>query len=333
MDPVLEAELVKVRERLNSAIVALFGEVRPSELYDAAMHLIKAGGKRLRPFLALKACETVGGKEEDVLPFAVALEVLHNFTLIHDDIMDRSRKRRGIPTVHTIWGVPFGITAGDLLFAKVYDIALKAVGYGKVPLERAMLAFNSITQAILAICQGQAYDLLFEKRKAVSENEYLELIRLKTASLYEASAKVGALVGGGKALDVQRLAHFGLNLGMAFQIRDDVLGVVGKEEILRKPVGDDIREGKKTVIVIHALSVADDEQRSKILSTLGRREATRGEVEDVIELLKALGAIDYANELTKKFVKKAKAKLKPFPDSASKSVLLKLADFVLTREH
>jgi len=324
---------MKVQEKVNEAIPRLVREVEPKELQEASMHLIRAGGKRLRPFLTIKSCELMGGKADDVIPFAVALELLHNFTLIHDDIMDRSRRRRGIPTVHLVWGIPMAITAGDLLFAKVYESALKAVSGGKTPLERSLPAFNTMTEAIIAVCEGQAYDLTFAKRTLFAEEDCLKLMRLKTAALLEASTKIGALIGGGSAAKVERLASFGQNLGIAFQIRDDVLGLVGDENVTKKPVGDDIREGKKTLIVAHALRVAKNDQRDKILSTLGKKKAGIGEIASVIELLKTLGGVNYANKRAEDFMGRAKADLGTFPDSNAKRSLLELCDFITSRAY
>jgi geranylgeranyl diphosphate synthase type I len=314
-------------------VIKFLEDIEPGELQEAVMHLIRAGGKRLRPFVTVKSCELVGGKEDDAIPFAVALEVLHNFTLVHDDIMDRSRKRRGIPTVHAIWGIPIAIIAGDMLFAKVYEILFKAIRHSEIPLDRALSTFEVTTDAISAVCRGQAYDILLAKKGIVREEEYFNLIKLKTASLYEASAKIGAIIGGGNADEVNRLASFGRNIGMAFQIRDDILGLVGAESTLKKPVGDDIKEGKRTLIMVHALREGDEAKRNRILSVLGNKKAKREDVDALIELLKSLGSIDYAIMKAEDFIAKAKADLMSFPDSMVKNNLSELADFIVKREY
>lgn len=326
-------ELARVREKVNRVIEEMIAEDKePFILYEAARHLLTAGGKRLRPFLTLKSCELVGGKEDDALPSAVAIELLHNFTLLHDDIMDKSEKRRGVPTVHTIWGVPMAIDAGDLLFAKVYETVLDHTPK-HVPKDRVLRILSSITSSAIEICKGQAYDILFEKTKVVTEEEYFNIVKWKTATLYGTAAKVGAIVGGGTEEEIESLHLYGFNLGIAFQIRDDVLGLVGDEALLRKPVGDDLRQGKRTILVSYALKHCTDSQRDKILAALGNPSATLERLREATEAIRATGAIEYASRRALKFIEKAKAELSPFPDVDTKRILFELADFVVERAY
>ena len=307
-------------------------EIKPEVLAKASRHLIEAGGKRLRPCLVLTSCEAVGGRAKDAIETAAALELLHNFTLIHDDIMDRDEFRRNVKTVHVLWGEPVAIIAGDALFAKVFEVLAANAKRLKLPAGRAIELIDTISRASFEICQGQALDMLFEGRKDITEAEYLDMIGSKTGALLEASTRVGALLGGGKPKQVEALAEYGRLVGMAFQIRDDLLGVVGELEKFGKPIGSDIREGKLTLVVARALKAASKEDRKKLLHALGNRKASEVELKWAIEVLKRSGAVDYAAGKAREFVVQAKSKLGVLQDSEAKQFLLKLADFTVERE-
>ncbi|MDI6642773.1 MAG: polyprenyl synthetase family protein [Candidatus Hodarchaeaceae archaeon] len=306
--------------------------LKPSVLAKATRHLIEAGGKRLRPCLALTACEAVGGKPEDAIETAAALELLHNFTLIHDDIMDRDEFRRNVKTVHVLWGEPIAIVAGDALFAKVFEAISANARRLKLGGERTAELFDTVSKASFEICQGQALDMLFEGRTKVSEREYMRMVSGKTGALMEASTKVGALLGGGKPEQVRALARYGRLIGIAFQMQDDVLGVSGKQEKFGKPIGSDIREGKRTLIIIRALATASKKGRATILHTLGKHDASKRDIGAAIKVLRDSGAIDYVAERARKLVAEAKSELDVIPKSGAREILLALADFVVKRE-
>ena len=307
-------------------------ETKPEILAKASRHLLEAGGKRLRPCLVLTSCEAVGGRVDDAIETAAALELLHNFTLIHDDIMDRDEFRRNVKTVHVIWGEPVAIIAGDALFAKVFETLAANAKRLKLSSERAVELLDTISRASFEICQGQALDMLFEGRKDITEAEYLTMIGSKTGALIEASTRVGALLGDGKPEQVKALAEYGRLIGMAFQIRDDLLGVVGERKKFGKPIGSDIREGKRTLVIVRALKAAPKEGRKKLLHVLGNRKASGTDLRRAIEVLKRSGALDYAEGKAHEFVAKAKSKLGVLPDSEAKRFLLELADFTVKRE-
>ena len=306
--------------------------LEPEILAKATRHLLEAGGKRLRPCLALTACEAVGGRAEDALETATALELLHNFTLIHDDIMDRDEFRRNVKTVHMLWGEPIAIIAGDALFAKVFEAA--AANAKRLGLDgaHAVELFDTLSKASFEICQGQALDMLFEERADVSEIEYMRMVSGKTGALLEASAKVGALSGKGKPEQVRALAEYGRLIGMAFQMQDDVLGVASAQEKFGKPIGSDVREGKRTLMVVRALATAPPDDKDTLLRALGKRDASEAELNAAIDVLKRAGAIDYVAERARGLVAQAKLKLKVLPESRAKEVLLELADFTIKRE-
>lgn len=331
MSQLLLKELDLASREVNAILNSIFASGQePKAIYDASKHLINAGGKRLRPFLTLKACEIVGGQKEDALPIAASIELIHNFTLIHDDIVDDDHTRRGVPTVHVLWGIPLAIIAGDMLFAKAYETVFRA---SKASPSRLLKIIATANNATISICEGQASDMLFEKRRDISEKEYLNMIYKKTAALLEAAAKAGALIGGGTSRQVKRLGDLARYAGLAFQIADDILGLTADEKTLGKPIGSDIKEGKSTMLIIHALAHADMEQRQQILSVLGNREAEKDQIRKTIQTVQSLGSIDYAAKRAETFIDKAKAQLSSFPPSQTKNTLIDLCDYIISRNY
>jgi geranylgeranyl diphosphate synthase type I len=231
-----------------------------------------------------------------------------------------------------LWGEPVAIIAGDALFAKVFEAVAANARRLKLESERAVELFDAISRASFEICRGQAFDMVFEGRKSVSEEEYMSMVSRKTGALTEASAKIGALLGRGEPKQVEALASYGRLMGIAFQMQDDVLGVVGNQNKFGKPIGSDIREGKRTLVIIKALSTAPKKDRTTILRALGKRDASKQDIAVAIEVLKRSGAIDYVAELARKFVSDAKSKLTILPKSRAKETLFALADFVAERE-
>jgi len=330
----LLSQLAETAEKVNQFIDEVVGlESEPTLLYQAARHIIDAGGKRLRPYLVLKSCKLVGGREEDALPTAAALELLHTFTLIHDDIIDEDEKRRNLPTVHVEWGMPTAIVTGDLLFAKVYEAITRFTDPRRVSPKRILQVLKSVSEATVTICEGQILDMMFEHKETVSEDQYFRMIQAKTAALFETSATCGGILGGGKKREVERLGKYGYYAGTGFQVIDDVLGLTADEKALGKPVGSDIREGKRTLIIVHALEHASEIQRKKILETLGNRSASPERIQEVVGLAGSLGSISYAEEKARKYIEKAKKALATFPASEDREDLLSLADLVFGRKY
>jgi len=313
-------DIVEIREAVDKAIENYLYEREPRLLYQAVKYLPSAGGKRLRPIIACLSCEAVGGNVMDAIPLAVALEIIHTFTLIHDDIMDRDEERRGMPSVHKKFGENRAILAGDALFAKAFEILSYTEDAGTC---------KGLTRnlAIMAkeICEGQEMDISFEEREDVSREEFLEMIEKKTARMFEHAAMGGAMVGGGNEKEVEAMREYGLNLGMAFQIWDDCLDVIGKD--IGKPVGSDIREGKKTLIYLYAR-----EKYGREIPGYGKKDASEEEVEKIIDLLRETGAIDYAKDMAMKFSRKAIEALKFIKESDAKDKLAEMAEFAIKRE-
>ena len=242
---------------INEFIASLSIPKRPANLYDPIRYTLAQGGKRLRPELCLIACHTLGGNPKQALYPAVALELLHNFTLIHDDIMDEAPLRRGKPTVYTKWNSNIAILSGDALFA----IAMQTLGKADTKHLPELIAL--FTRTAVEVCEGQQYDLNYETGD-VSETQYMEMIRLKTAVLLAACLKAGAIVAGASEQNQQRMYDFGINVGLAFQLEDDLLDVYSDAETFGKINGGDIKENKRTYLSINALLQAQGEEKQKL---------------------------------------------------------------------
>mgnify|MGYP000433295258 CR=1 FL=1 len=327
-------ELIEYAKRIGRKVDSYIYNIvrgKPQVLYEASTHLIKAGGKRLRPLLTVLSCRVVGGNEELAIPAGAAVEILHNFTLIHDDIMDKDEMRRGKPTVHKLWGVEMAILAGDLLYAKAYQALLGLYKLG-VSSERVTRAIELLTWGSVSVAEGQALDMEFEKRDDVSEEEYLEMIKKKTAALFMASAGIGGIVGGGDDNSIRALMEYARYMGIAFQIRDDILGLIGDEKVLGKPVLSDIREGKRTILVIYTLPKLNEKERLKLLSVLGNRQASLDELREAAELIRSTGAIEYADKLAEKYIDESLKALNKVDIKDTEALrLLKLLNNFVTR--
>jgi geranylgeranyl diphosphate synthase type I len=329
---VIKRKLVESAKPVDSFIDEILRPRRPEVLYDASRHLVMAGGKRLRPFLTIKSCEAVGGDPTDAIPFAAAFEILHNFTLVHDDVMDNDAMRRGTPTVHTKWGVPMAIAAGDLLFAKVFE-AMTTYAPEAMNAKRVKTCIEIATAATIELCEGQVLDISFPNTADVTEDDYIMMVGGKTSALFRACAEVGAIVGGGKKRQVKAIGQFAWDAGIAFQLMDDYLGTTADEKTLGKPVGSDLREGKKTLIILHALRKAKPRQKEKIIAVLGNPSATKQEIDETNRLLKEIGSIDYTLKRADKYIETSKRHINTLPGSEAKSDLLALIDYFTNRQY
>jgi geranylgeranyl diphosphate synthase type I len=329
----ISAKLIASASKVDDYILGLLEDRKPVVLYEASRHIFHAGGKRLRPYLVLKSCELVGGDPSLALPFAAGLEILHNFTLIHDDIMDNDPIRRGAPTIHSKWGVPVAIASGDLLFAKVYQAMYAPYFDGSLPGDRVLESIKAVTDATIFICEGQVLDVSYPDTRDVSMEDYVFMVGAKTSALFKACAEIGAIVGGANKVDVEGLGSFAWNAGIAFQIVDDILGATADEETLGKPVGSDLREGKKTLIVVHALENASPGERKAILKVLGVENADPRDIEAANSALISTGAIDYAKKRATEYVRNSKESLEAFPDVQARRDLLELVDYFSSRDY
>ncbi len=290
-------------------------------------------GKRLRPLICLLACEAAGGDPHQAVPAGSAIELIHGFSLIHDDIEDGSPLRRGRPAVWSVWGVPHAINAGDGMFV-LARLALHRLADRGVPAGRCQAAAVAFDHACLAVCEGQFFDMSFESRPAVDLDQYLWMIRHKTATLLAASAQMGAMVAADDTDLIGRYFAFGLNLGMFFQIQDDVLGAWGDEQVTGKSAATDIRDRKKTLPVVYALNHPDDPDAARQLADLYARpgELDPPAIRDALRLLDRLGARQYAEEMAEEYYRLALAGLdEAGRENAARSHLRELAASLLHR--
>ncbi len=309
----------------------------PEEVYRASAHLIKGGGKRLRPLIVLLAARALGGVEAEsrALPLALAVEIFHNFTLVHDDIMDNDDFRRGIPTVHKVFGVPMAITAGDLMFAVSFLTTFDSQAAG-LPGDLVARSVRVLADAAKKVAEGQAYDLMFEKTWDVGPSDYLNMIYLKTSALIEASAKMGAIAAQARDEVIETMGEYGRLVGLAFQIRDDILGLFGDPSKTGKPIYSDLRRGKKTLLVIYAASRSQEARA--LLAEIFAGNFDEDKLRRAAELIKETGALDYAEGLANSYSQLAVERLVTLreagyvKDEAAYEALKELAIFSSERE-
>lgn len=264
-------ETNRYTQQINDAIGQLEYPQKPEGLYDPIKYVLSLGGKRIRPVLALIACEMFGGKTEEAIPAALCLEIFHNFTLLHDDVMDKADMRRGKPTVHCVWDENTAILSGDVMQILAFRQLLN------LPSHCLKQAEEIFTQTAAEICEGQQYDMEFEARHRVSEQEYMDMIRLKTAVLLGCALKMGAIVAQGDRQDAALLYQFGENLGLAFQLKDDLLDVYGDPAVFGKNTGGDILNNKKTFMLISALEQSNGNLREELIGWLVRKNVDKAE--------------------------------------------------------
>lgn len=261
--------LAEIQNIIESEINNLnWSETSAKSLYAPAQYVLSLGGKRLRPSLLLLATELFGADPKGFVSPALGIEVFHNFTLLHDDVMDKAPIRRGKPTVHVKWNESVAVLSGDAMLIKAYQL-MSSVDSKSLP-----KVLSLFSQTAMEVCEGQQLDMEFESRDNVTKDEYIEMIRLKTAVLIAASLKIGALLAGADTGDADALYEYGINVGLAFQLKDDLLDVYGDPETFGKQIGGDIKERKKTYMLISAFEKADESQKSRLSAELARNEVS-----------------------------------------------------------
>jgi len=326
----LKQQLESTASHVNNFILSKL-EGKPRDLYLASSHYVKSGGKRLRPFLVIKSCEVFGGRGKCALPVAAAVEMVHNFTLIQDDIMDNDLVRHNVSTVHKFYGIPLAILAGDILFSKAFQAL--AVDGKKAGLPDNIISqlVSKLAQSCLDVTEGRALDIdMASNTKFLSESLYINMISNKTAALFSTSCEMGAICAVAKKTDIENIAGFGRNLGIAFQIVDDLIGVTGDPEVTKKPVGNDIREGKKTLPILLAIEKAKGEDKDRILKVFGSKSATDAELRASVDALTSIGVDHEVRKLARSYASKATKSLKRY-DSKAQYSLQSLADFIVER--
>jgi len=318
----IEENAIVVNKYLNSKLKG-----NPKKLYDAAGHLIVNGGKRLRPYMVIKSCQILKGKTPNAMPAASAVEMVHNFTLVHDDIMDNDEMRHGVPTVHKKFGVPIAILAGDVLFSKAFQVITDT----KLSTSATTQLVSRLAKACVDVCEGQLLDVkMAEEKKIPSQAEYITMIGKKTAALFDVSCAMGAICATTKSSDISNLSSFGRNLGIAFQITDDLIGVMGDPKITKKPVGNDLREGKKSLPILMAIKLAKGNDKKIILKAFGNSKVSKNDLSKAVDVIRSLGIEENVRKQALKYAEKAERSLAKYSGPA-KVELISLLDFVVKR--
>lgn len=325
-----EEYLKRTSAELDGPIRSYIGDEEPANLMEASRQYPYHGGKRMRPAMAIACCGAVGGDKSKAVPLAVAVEYIHNFTLIHDDLMDGDEKRRGMTTIHVKYGMPTAVLAGDALFAKAYQIICGL----DIPAERMRTALRYVSDAVWDLARGQQMDVNGEGR-IVTEAQYLEMIKLKTSVLFAAAAAGGAVVGGADERTAEAIHEYAIETGLGFQIFDDYLGIEGDPAKTGKSNSNDIRKGKCTVMVTHTIDALKDDpaKLKEFESILGRLDATEEECARAKQIMIDAGSIDYAMDMAKGKVEKAIAAISFLPESEDKEFMIALARYAINRDH
>lgn len=315
----------EILDILNTNITNIKYTIKPESLFEPISYILSLGGKRVRPALALMSYNLYKEDVSRVIPVALAIEIFHNFTLLHDDLMDRADMRRGKPTVHIKWNDNAAVLSGDAMLIEAYKEIVKTES---PHLLKIMELFSTTATEI---CCGQQYDMEFEQRMDVTIPEYLEMIRLKTAVLLACALKEGAIVADASEEDANNLYEYGINVGLGFQLKDDLLDVYGNSESFGKRIGGDILCNKKTYLLINALG--DASEKEELLSWVDKEDFDeKGKIESVTKIYNRLGLKEKSEALINDYYKKAIANLdRVNVDKERKSALYSLAEYLMTR--
>lgn len=325
----LEISVLEVKPLVEQRIMKSLMASRHERLAAAMTHLIHGGGKRLRATLPWLVGKAVGDSHSGMLDVGAAIETVHNFTLVHDDIMDDDEIRRGRNAVHIEFDLPTAINAGDAMLAIAFERLVQAEG-----LEASDVAalVGRIAWMVRRVSEGQQMDIEFEDELAVSEEDYIEMIEGKTAVMFLSCAEIGARMAGADQETIDCMADWGLAVGLCFQLMDDLIDVLSDSDVLGKPAGSDIAQGKRTLMVIHALAQPDSKDKNMLLNALGKgEEAGADEIDSALQALADLGSIDYAKQRAAEYHAKAHACLDRIPQGPSMRALRELTDFQLKR--
>lgn len=317
-----------IQERVRGEIEVFCKSLpkEPHELYEPMRYMLSLGGKNLRPFLLLLTCKMFKGQIKNALPAAIALELFHNFTLIHDDITDNSPLRRGKPTVHIKWNTNIALLSGDALLIKAYQ------QLNKTPAKYLSATVQLFNDAALKVCEGQQFDMNYETKSKVTINDYLNMISMKTAALFSASMGMGAILAGASNTDCNKMKITGKSLGMLFQLKDDVLDVFGKPGKTGKQTGGDIIQDKKTFLLLKAFELAKGKDKNELHTLIGNTKISPPEkVTKVKKIYENLGVEECANKQMQMYYSNAKKSLNSIK-APEKEILLQLAEALINRD-
>jgi len=316
------------KEVIEERIEKIFVKKNEHPLWEYMAYYPESGGKKLRPFLAMISTGGFGVSESKAVPYGIAVELVHNFTLVHDDIMDQDEMRRGKATLHRKIGDPNAINVGDGLFALSFNMLSQTEVEGEKI--RALLA--ELSSSVLKIAEGQEEDLRFEKTFEIEEKDFIRMIEKKTAYLFSAATRGGAIIANCKNKEIEKMGEYARKMGIAFQIQDDYLDLVGDEDKIGKDVGSDIKEGKRTLMVIKALSELAERKKDRLIEILEEENNTKEEIKEAMDLMEDSGAIGYSKNLARSYAEEAKSELDIVPDSEYRRILKDVVDFVISRE-
>ncbi len=321
----------KERKKIDRRLKRLLAKRQPLSLYKPGSYILDSPGKRLRPLLVLFSVKSVGGKLSQAYNAAAAVELLHNFTLVHDDIMDNADKRRGRATLHKKYDTNTAILTGDSLLSVAYENLLKDVSDNKRSNGNCKAVVTSFTKSLVEVCEGQSLDKEFETRKYVPIAEYKLMIKKKTAAMMEMCCNIGAYIGNGSKEEINSLTRFGRNLGIAFQMQDDLLDVIGDESKLGKSVGSDIVEGKKTYLFLKAFEKAKGDDKKKLNKLIINKGISRSQVSEYQQIYRKLGVIEDAQREVKSYTDKALNSLGVLKRKEDREFFTWLADLLISR--
>ena len=311
-------DLTSLETTIQKLITTKIGFIK-----EIVNHIIRSGGKRVRPILIMLTARLCKYKGDKHIPYAAIIEFIHTATLLHDDVVDNAQTRRGSSTANTLWGNEPSVLVGDFLFSKSFELMAHN---GNEEIMRI------VSEATTSLAEGEILELLKTCDADTTEDEYFEIIKNKTASLFSAACEVGAILGKVNQNKREALRDFGYNLGMAFQLTDDVLDYVSYDAVLGKRVGTDLKEGKVTLPLIHALKSSADKEKTYINTVLNNAKVTAKDFTKVSKVIKKYSGVDYTVNTTRQFIENAKINLQAFRPSAYKESLITLADYILSRE-
>ena len=317
---------------INAALAALDWNKEPKGLYEPIAYTLETGGKRIRPTLALTAAEAIingglinGDAIDHVLPAALALEVFHNFTLLHDDVMDRAEVRRGRPTVHAKWNDNTAILSGDQMLIEAYKLL------AQVPADKVAGTLKLFNEMATGVCEGQQYDMDFEHMSQVTIPDYMQMIEKKTSVLLAYAMRIGGYIAGANEAEQEALYQYGLHIGLAFQIQDDILDVYGDPKTFGKAIGGDICANKKTFLLLSALENADAESKAELYQWLLVTDRNEEKIAAITNIYTRLGVREAGEAVMEEHTAQALAQLDKLPQNDATERLRKLAEQLATR--
>lgn len=322
-----DQKYVRYKNLVDEYLHGFITESKPNSLYQPIRYVLQGGGKRIRPLLVMLSCEAVGGRMRDALDAAAGIEILHNFTLVHDDIMDHAASRRGRATVHTKWDENVAILVGDELLACAYRALLKTRS------DRIQDIAKIFTEGVVEVCEGQGFDKEFETSLDVTVEDYLLMIRKKTGKMVAVATEIGALIGEGTNREFRALGNYGRHVGRAFQLQDDLLDVVADEKEFGKTVGGDIVEGKKTFLLLEALRRARGKDRKLLLSIFREKGTSKRNVDEVRRIYHRTGAIQATMRRVQSDIAKANKELQSLRPTPARAMLVWFTDMLYHRTY